>query len=213
MGGADTVQDFEVRMVESAFADADADKDGLIDSDELQPMFDALEKRTSDAGHVAVIESQDKNGDGKLGFEEVIAGASEDNGGTSLDPAMLKAVSRAFEKADVDKDGLIGVEEMQPMIGEIERGPLPEDGNVAEESAAADIFNELDKDKDGKVSLKEMEEGMIADSEDSDAEMHKAIVVDAFKKADADGNGFADMSEVETMMDEVKKSIIGETEL
>ncbi|XP_062213653.1 uncharacterized protein LOC133914590 [Phragmites australis] len=163
---------------EEHFNASDANGDGFLDKAEFN---DFLNPSDSDNPKIInllckqEIRQRDKDGDGKLNFEEYsnglhdhIHGYDDENADISHIGNITVAKQR-FSKLDKDNDGFISEHELEPVLDKLY---LSERYYAREQATHA--ISEADKDHDGKLALEEMIEnpyafyGSVYLSEDED---------------------------------------------
>ncbi|CAO2203789.1 unnamed protein product, partial [Urochloa humidicola] len=145
---------------EEHFNASDANGDGFLDKSEFN---DFLNPSDSDNPKIISllsrqeIRQRDKDGDGKLNFDEYfnglhdhIHGYDDENADISHIGNMTAAKDR-FSKLDKDNDGFISDHELQPVLDKLY---LSERYYARQQAIHA--ISEADKDHDGRLTLDEM---------------------------------------------------------
>jgi len=119
------------RKIKTKFSEIDKDSDGYIVADEVETYMKSLDSRWKKADSIAYIKEVDRNGDGKINFDEFLA--------VSL-----------FTHVDKDLSDFISVDEMKTMFVE-----LFGDWNEMSDQYVDQKMLEIDKDGDGKANFQE----------------------------------------------------------
>merc|ERR1712070_1237336 len=161
---------------EHYFAEADANKDGFLDADELPKFLQALHQPHKKGGDDAatMLADHDTDKDGKLSLAEIV----DDREDTKEENEIF------FAEADANKDGFLDLEEIPKLLEAIHR---PHKTVHALEEEPATVLAEHDTDKDGKLSLAE-----IVDDREDNKEENEIY----FAEADANKDDFLDADEL-----------------
>eukprot|EP01062_Namystynia_karyoxenos_P066201 TRINITY_DN601_c0_g1_i1.p1 TRINITY_DN601_c0_g1~~TRINITY_DN601_c0_g1_i1.p1 ORF type:complete len:1211 (+),score=498.27 TRINITY_DN601_c0_g1_i1:82-3633(+) len=192
--GADTVQnmvrairrrlaDWEIDALRKTFAELDSNHDGFLDVDELRAQLDQLLiPRFPDKGPEEreemiklIVETADRDGDGRLSIAEFIRSFVEEQGvlppefilrhapegATILDPGQIAYCIEAFAALDKNGDGYIDMAELQDELRGVLGGmELSDEARAAQQEniiklATRHVMEHSDADRDGRIDLKE----------------------------------------------------------
>ena len=143
--------DFQIEEFKEAFRVFDTDGSGNIDKAELKNLMTSVGQTTGDEELDEMIRITDADGSGEIDFYEFVALMAH----KMTDPVNNQAVSMAFELFDKDKDGKLGLKELQCLLL-----------NVGEPTTMDDIktlFSDLDKDGSGEISVSEFSAMILKD--------------------------------------------------
>jgi len=165
------------------FAEADANKDGFLDLEELPKFLEALHRphksvHALEEDPKTILAEHDADKDGKLSLAEIVDDREDNKEENEI----------FFTEADANKDGFLDVDELAKFLAAVHQ-PL-KSAAVLEEDPKT-ILAEHDTDKDGKLSLVEI----VDDRDNEKEEMSKF-----FKEADANADGFIDLDELPNFM-------------
>lgn len=151
---------------EDHFNASDANADGFLDKTEFN---DFLNPSDSDNPKIInllckqEIRQRDKDGDGKLNFEEYFTGLHDHIHGYDDENADISQIGNItvakdrFFKLDKDNDGFISEHELEPVLDKLY---LSE--RYYSRQQAIHAISEADKDHDGRLTLEEMVENPYA---------------------------------------------------
>jgi len=164
------------------FAEADANKDGFLDLEEIPKLLEAIHRphktvHALEEEPATVLAEHDTDKDGKLSLAEIVDDREDNKEENEI----------YFAEADTNKDGFLDVDELAKFLAAVHK---PLKSAVLDEDPKT-ILAEHDKDKDGKLSLVEI-------VDDRDNEMEE--VSKFFKEADANSDGFIDADELPNFM-------------
>mmetsp|Transcript_147298 Transcript_147298/g.270533 ORF Transcript_147298/g.270533 Transcript_147298/m.270533 type:complete len:547 (-) Transcript_147298:30-1670(-) len=114
---------------------------------------------------------------------------------TNLPPKKVRELEKNFNKADLDGDGFISLEELRKFVKQ--NPDMAQMGLTAEEAEHA--FHEVDTDGGGKISLNEF----IAATIDSQQVMVESALRDAWKAIDSNHDGKITKKEMQAVVTEV----------
>eukprot|EP00922_Rhytidocystis_sp_ex-Travisia-forbesii_P040093 GHVS01059627.1.p1 GENE.GHVS01059627.1~~GHVS01059627.1.p1 ORF type:complete len:332 (+),score=77.61 GHVS01059627.1:263-1258(+) len=177
------------RRSDIVFDYIDRDRNGKLSQEELHSWI----AKVKDAVHqkqVAVeMQTIDKDGDGKVTFEEMKAAYADSDGGASNEDTLTELRKR-FAAVDKDHDGALSLAE----IGLLMNPGMDEELMTLE---LEEILTAQDKDKDRRISLDEflMSDDSVAPDE---MEQYKS----EFDTYDTDKNGFIDEAEIRKVVAE-----------
>ena len=132
----------------------------------------------------------DTNGDGYLDFEEFKAG-------TGCSPSQVKQIWNLFQRFDLDKDGMMDVDEFIAMAASLRGGSGEVDEILAE-------FLMIDKDHSGYITPDELYEHLVAAGNEAAHDKQKFLTT--FQAFDANCDGRIDYAEFKRMAEIVKAS-------
>jgi len=150
----------DLQDLEKAFSLFDIDGSGDISIPELTAVLQSLGKDFSDEDLKEMHDIADKNGDGKIEFDDFHALMRE----TILRGIQENDLRDAFEVFDSDKDGFVTAKELQELFKNL--------GESIEIEDAVDMLNNADSDQDGLIDFKdfkayyEKESGKINSNQD-----------------------------------------------
>lgn len=163
---------------EEHFNASDANGDGFLNKDEFHDFLNPSDSENPKIINLLCrqeIRQRDKDGDGKLNFQEYfhglhdhIHGYDDENADISHIGNMTIAKQR-FSKLDKDNDGFISEHEIEPVLDKLH---LSERYYARQQATHA--MSEADKDHDGRLPLEEMIEnpysfyGSVYFSDDED---------------------------------------------
>jgi len=113
--------------------------------------------------HYAISRQRDKDGDGKLNFEEYFSALNDHIHGYDDENADISHIGNVtvakdrFSKLDKDNDGFISEHELEPVLDKLY---LSE--RYYSRQQAIHAISEADKDHDGRLTLEEMIENPYA---------------------------------------------------
>ncbi|KAJ7964505.1 Calcium-binding protein [Quillaja saponaria] len=143
--------DEEVKKIFDKF---DKNGDGKISTSELKEMFRTLGSETTSDELKRMMSELDKNGDGYIDlkeFSEFHYGGSDSNGGSS-EQCVNKELRDAFDLYDLDKNGLISVNELHAVLKKL--------GEKCSLSDCRRMISSVDADGDGNVNFEEFKKMM-----------------------------------------------------
>lgn len=192
----DPIEDYDRNQDQDGqYGEDSYDEDSYDDEDSV----DGVPGRKALAAEIGFFKSQDKDGDGKIGFDEYVAAMEAVHEDAVADakyyytriPEKLNSTEHRvlFEDEDTDKDGAITLEEwllatfhdepQSPYYGDEDSGdedePLTQEDLDEARKHMDDEFQRMDKDKSGFVGKQEMldfitEEERVAHEEDPSME-------------------------------------------
>ncbi|XP_953325.1 uncharacterized protein TA10510 [Theileria annulata] len=190
------------------FDKIDLNSDGVLSKSELDTFSTTLSKVISDRQLANEMETIDKDKDGKVSLEELLAAFSievgEEDALNNKEPLIQR-----FKVADKNKDGHLDLPELGDLIN-------PSRSPELLKLEVDDVLKAHDSDGDGKISYDEYKKYRNEDGEDETQSSND------FKQFDKDGDGYLTRSELEdvykeeeefdsfTMYDDVT-SIVGST--
>lgn len=136
----------EARKVFNKF---DKNGDGKISADELKDIISALSSKTSPEEVERVMQEIDKDGDGYIDFDEFV---EFHMGGASSSGDGSKELKDAFDLFDVDKNGLISVQELHSVLRKL--------GEKCSKNDCEKMIKKVDADGDGHVNFEEFKKMM-----------------------------------------------------
>jgi Ca2+-binding EF-hand superfamily protein len=129
--GSGTLSAVEISISEEGFKQADANKDGQLDADELEDSFDTIAAELMTA---RLIQDRDRDGDGALGAEE------------------LPVSSKVFDAADTNQDGVLSFDELAAAGEAIDEG-LRADQAPGRPNLIEQLFSSKSDDEDTQTTL------------------------------------------------------------
>ncbi|KAE8713377.1 putative calcium-binding protein CML18 [Hibiscus syriacus] len=138
----------EMRKVFNKF---DQNGDGKISREELKSVLSALGSKPSSEEVDRIMWEMDKDGNGYVDLDEFIAfQGSNVNGDDSQ--CTNKELKDAFDMYDLDKNGLISVNELHAVLKRL--------GEKCSLSDCRRMISQVDKDGDGSVNFEEFKKMM-----------------------------------------------------
>lgn len=177
-------EELKKRMV-SLFGFIDKDNSKTLTKEEIISWVQFLRKRVNERQGLLELKSIDKDGDGKVSFEELKAAQLESD--EPLDEQASEDLMKRFKAVDKNGDGFLSVEEMTLFLY-----PANDPELLAIEIEY--IFEAHDKDKDRHISVEEFMHSDQSDEELSEAE--KTQLMEQFKMIDKDGDGLISENEI-----------------
>lgn len=200
-GGADAddMDDFDDGIEQDALSEEqlrtihhkmDGNGDGKASMVEILAFSDAVRKQIAVKDITTVLDEMDQDKDGKLSLDELIKDIEmwgDDDEQDEKESATRKEAERAkFALADVDKNGLLDIEELPALF-------YPETHEGVLDLTARQTLHQKDSDGDGLLDLKEFWEGDALDGEELGiTDEEKAD----FGKLDTDNSGKLDLKEL-----------------
>jgi Ca2+-binding EF-hand superfamily protein len=180
------------------FVEADADKDGQLDSKELSALLKRVSAKDqqnlveeSDMSVAAtVLDGFDADRDGKLSLLELLDHVEKVG-------VTAKEWREGFKKADLDNDMHLTLEELASLFGRVSRKDQKELVEDSEVSIAASLLQKIDTDGDGLISFQEMRAHLPASAK---------TWAQGFADADANQDGMLNAQELTTIIKSLTKS-------
>ncbi|XP_006646020.1 calumenin-like [Oryza brachyantha] len=151
---------------EEHFNASDADGDGLLNKAEFNDFLNPSDSENPKIISLLCkqeIRQRDKDGDGKLNFEEYFHGLHDHIHGYDDENAYISLIGNTtvakerFAKLDKDNDGFVSDHELEPVLDKLH---LSERYYARQQAIHA--ISEADKDHDGRLTLEEMIENPYA---------------------------------------------------
>ncbi|XP_062202769.1 uncharacterized protein LOC133905074 [Phragmites australis] len=145
---------------EEHFNASDANSDGFLDKAEFNDFLNPSDSENPKIINLLCrqeIRQRDKDGDGKLNFEEYFHGLHDHIHGYDDENADISHIGNItvakerFSKLDKDNDGFISEHELEPVLDKLY---LSE--RYYSRQQATHAISEADKDHDGRLTLEEM---------------------------------------------------------
>mmetsp|Transcript_79778 Transcript_79778/g.145854 ORF Transcript_79778/g.145854 Transcript_79778/m.145854 type:complete len:668 (-) Transcript_79778:43-2046(-) len=187
---------------QSGFLQADADKDGQLNMEELASLLDHVSRQDqhhlidqSEASMAAsILRGFDVNQDGKISLKELMHHV----GDNAEVQAAFKGWQAGFLDADADKDGHLDVTELASLLNHVSR--QDQHKLVEESEVAKSILETYDANHDGLISLMELLD-RVGISSASHAEFEGWH--SGFKLADANKDEHLNADELESLLKHV----------
>ena len=131
------------------------------------------------------FKSLDKNGDGVLQYEELLAGMVEAYG----EAIGTEECDRIFKAVDSDNSGEIGLQEFMQACANREK--------LLDEKSLKASFAFFDRDKSGTVTVEELRDALgVGDGKNID----EKVWLEVINEVDENGDGEIDFDEFKNMM-------------
>ncbi|XP_039686199.1 probable calcium-binding protein CML27 [Medicago truncatula] len=144
--------DDEVRKIFSKF---DKNGDGRISVSELEQMFSTFGSKTTSDEVKSMMKHIDQNGDGYIYLKEFADFHGNDAAaGAGKEEEIQEEIRDAFDLYDLDKDGLISVNELHIVLNKL--------GEKCSLSDCEIMISNVDADGDGNVNFEEFKKMMAS---------------------------------------------------
>ena len=146
----DNLSQDKIKEYKNVFNLYDSNKDGIVNSDELENILKSININVSDEEIKEIIEELGLEGNGEVNFEDFVSIVNRREKDVDSEEEVLKA----FKLFDKEGNGLININELKNIMLSV--------GNNIKEEELNDMLKEADTDMDGYINYEEFIRSLLS---------------------------------------------------